>query len=304
MTFTGTAGAANPAAKTASITNTGGGTLTYTASDDAAWLSETPTNGTAPQTLSISADLSGLAAGTYSGTITITAAGATGSPKTIPVTLTVAAAPPPNVGLVAAYGFEETSGAGVLDASGTGNSGTLTGATRITTGKNGRALSFTGTGNLVTVPDSASLDLVRMTLEAWVYPTSLGTAWRTVMLKERPGDLAYGLYANTHQTRPSGVIYTTREIESRGSAALPVNAWSHLATTYDGSTLRLYVNGTQVSSANAAGTLFASTSPLRLGGNSVWGEWFAGRLDDVRVYNRTLSPTEVQSDMNIGVPAG
>jgi hypothetical protein len=222
------------------------------------------------------------------------------------VTLTVAATPPPSAGLVAAYGFEEAAGTGVLDASGTGNNGTLVGATRITTGKNGRALSFTATGNIVNVPDSASLRLTnRMTLEAWVYPTALGTAWRTVLLKERPGDLVYSLYANTNLTRPAGLIFTNREIESRGTAALPLNVWTHLASIYDGATQKLFVNGTQVASVATTGTaLISSTSPLRLGGNAVWGEYFAGRLDDIRVYNRTLTVAELQADMNAGVPAG
>ena len=44
-----------------------------------------------------------------------------------------------------------------------------------------------------------------------------------------------------------------------------------------------------------------STGPLKLGGNAIWGEWFAGLMDDVRVYNRALSASEIQSDMNVAV---
>jgi hypothetical protein len=62
-------------------------------------------------------------------------------------------------GLVAAYGFDETSGTQVLDASGRGNHGTLSNVTRTTQAKFGQALYFNGTSSLVTVPDSASLDL-------------------------------------------------------------------------------------------------------------------------------------------------
>src|SRR5262249_6785900 len=91
----GTAGGANPASKTVSVANTGGQTLTYTASDDASWLSLSPTSGTAPKDISASIDTTGLSAGTYTATITITAPGATGSPKTIPVTLPCDAPPPP-----------------------------------------------------------------------------------------------------------------------------------------------------------------------------------------------------------------
>lgn len=89
LSFTATAGGANPANQSISITNTGGGTLNWTASDNATWLTLSPTSGTAPSTLTASVNISGLAAGTYNGTITITATGATNSPLSVPVTLTV-----------------------------------------------------------------------------------------------------------------------------------------------------------------------------------------------------------------------
>ena len=64
-------------------------------------------------------------------------------------------------------------------------------------GRFGSALTFDGVNDLVTVADSASLDLTnRATLEAWVNPTALGAAWRTALLKEQPGQLVYALYAN------------------------------------------------------------------------------------------------------------
>ena len=94
LAFTGQAGGANPASQPMSVTNAGGGTLSWTASGNATWLSVTPASGTAPSTVSVGADISGLAAGTYDGTVTITSTGATGSPKSIPVTLTVTAPPP------------------------------------------------------------------------------------------------------------------------------------------------------------------------------------------------------------------
>jgi hypothetical protein len=78
---------------------------------------------------------------------------------------------------------------------------------------------------------------------------------------------------------------------------LPVNNWSHLAMTYDGSTLRLYVDGTQVSSRAITGNIAASAQPLRIGGNAVWGEYFKGLIDEVRIYRRALTPAQIQSDM-------
>jgi hypothetical protein len=89
FSFTATAGGANPAGQSLSITNTGGGTLNWTASSNQTWLSVSPTSGTAPSSATVSVDITGLAAGTYNGAITISATGATNTPVTLPVTLTV-----------------------------------------------------------------------------------------------------------------------------------------------------------------------------------------------------------------------
>ena len=296
LSFAATAGGSAPAAKTLDVANSGSGSLTFSASDDAAWLSVTPASGTAPQTLSVSASPAGLAAGTYNATVTVTASGATGSPKTVPVTLTVS---PPASDLAAAYGFDEASGASVADASPNGNTGTIAGATRTADGRFGGALSFDGVNDMVTVPDAASLDLTAgMTLEAWVYPTATGTAWRTVMLKERPGGLAYGIYGNNDAGRPEAYAFTGTELGAPGTAGLPLNTWSHVAATFSASTLRLYVGGVQVATRAVGAALRTSNNPLRIGGNSIWGEWFAGRIDEVRVYNRALSAAEIGADMN------
>src|SRR5205085_11603824 len=138
-----------------------------------------------------------------------------------------------------------------------------------------------------------SLDLATgMTLEAWVNPTANGTTWRTAVMKEQPPDkLTYALYANTDTKNPSGHLFTNAEAILKGGTAtsVPLNAWTHLATTYDGTTLRLYVNGTQVASKATSGAIVATTGALRIGGNKIWGEYFKGLIDDVRIYNRALS---------------
>ena len=99
LSFMGTQGSGtNPVASTVNVTNTGGGSLPFTASSDSSWLSVTPGSGTAPQTLQISATLGTLAAASYSGHVTVTAAGVQGSPATITVTFNVAApAPAPSL---------------------------------------------------------------------------------------------------------------------------------------------------------------------------------------------------------------
>ncbi len=212
-----------------------------------------------------------------------------------------ASAPP--AGLVAAYSFDEGTGTSVADAAGKGNGGTISGASWDSAGRNGKALSFDGVDDRVTVPDANSLDLTSsMTLEAWIKPRTAG-GYRTAILKERPGNLAYALYASTTQAnRPAAEAGSA---ELLGSSALTANTWSHLAATYDGSVLRLYVNGALVGSKNQSLGLPTSGNPLRIGGNAVWtDEHFDGLIDDVRVYNRALSPSEIQADRDTPVGGG
>jgi len=118
------------------------------------------------------------------------------------------------------------------------------------------------------------------------------------MLKEATGGLAYALYGNTSTTRPAGFLNIASDLDVTGPAALALNAWSHLAMTFDGTTMRLYVNGTQVATRAASGSARSSTAPLRFGGNTVWAEWFTGRLDELRVYDRVLTAADVQADMS------
>lgn len=240
-------------------------------------------------------------AGTY--TVTLTATGSSGTtPSTKTQTITVSAASASTGGLVAAYNFSETSGTTVVDASGNGNDGIISGATRTTSGKFGGALSFDGISNWVTVNDSASLDLTNgMTLEAWVYPTALSNTWRTVLIKENSPNLAYVLYANSDTNVPATDVYNGSYNTIKGTSSPALNAWIHLAVTYDGTTERLYVNGTEIALRSLQGSAQISTGALRIGGNSMWGEYFKGNLDEIRIYNRALSAGEIQTDMNTAI---
>jgi hypothetical protein len=245
---------------------------------------------------------SGVAVGSH--TFSVRAKDAAGnvdaSPATRSWTVTAPTTPPPATpsGPIGAWGFGTTTGTTATDASGHGLTGTISNATHTTSGKYGPALSFNGTSSLVSIPDYPKIDLTTgMTLEAWVRPSSL-SGWRAVMMKEQSGDLVYGLYANTDTNRPSGYAYVSgAERDARGTAQLPLNTWSHLATTYDGITLRTYVNGVQVGSRAITGSIAVSTGALRIGGNTVWGEYFSGLIDEARLYNRALTATEIKSDM-------
>src|SRR5438132_9054672 len=136
-----------------------------------------------------------------------------------------------------------------------------------------------------------------MPVEAWVYPTALG-GWRTALLKERTDGLASALYAHDDVPRPATYINIAgSDLEAFGTSALPLNAWTHLTATYDGATLRMYVNATLVGESVAGRGIVTSAGAFRIGGNKVWGEFFQGRIDEIRVYNRALGETEIQRDM-------
>jgi hypothetical protein len=219
------------------------------------------------------------------------------------VSVTVSNVAPPS-GLVAAYGFEEGSGTSTTDSSGRGHTGAISGATWSATGKYGKALSFDGVNDLVNVADTAALDLTTgMTIEAWVRPTSLAS-WRTVVLKERGSGLSYSLYASNDASRPNGYIRRGSDVAVVGPSSLPLNTWTHLAVTYNATTLRLFVNGVQVSSRAQTGAIVTSSNVLGIGGNNAWDEYFAGMIDEVRIYNRALSQNEIQSDMNLPIAVG
>ena len=202
--------------------------------------------------------------------------------------------------IVAAYHFNEASGATLTDVSGKNNHGTLVnGPVWITAGKYGGALTFDGLNDLVAIADAAALDLTTgMTIEAWVKPSSV-SGWRTVVLKETAGNLAYALYANQSVQRPAVELRIGSKTHNvSGTNALSTATWTHLAATYDGATARLYINGTQVSSRAVTGNLLTSANPLRIGGNLVWGEYYRGQIDEVRIYDGPLTRAQIQADMN------
>ena len=123
--------------------------------------------------------------------------------------------------------------------------------------------------------------------------------WRDVIYK---GDNNYYLEGSSNNSRRPALGGTFGN-PIYGTAALAANTWTHLAGTYDGATMRLYVNGVQVASRAQTGAIATSTNPLQIGGDSIYGQYFAGQIDEIRVYNRALSAAEVQSDMNTPLTA-
>jgi hypothetical protein len=228
---------------------------------------------------------------------------------------------PPSGGLVLALGFEEASGSAVTDSSaGPMNGALAAGAaapTRVAGGKFGKALSFDG-GDSASIADvtNSKLDLTNgMTLEAWVRPTSMN-GWESVLYKERGGVgsglLSYALYGHNGGTNtpPAGYVRTSAAGPDRGIQGPPrltLNVWSHIAVSYttatSGSSLKFYVNGALVTTITGPNqNIQAGNQALRIGNsNAPVSEGFNGLIDEVRVYNRALSATEIAADMNTPV---
>jgi glucose/arabinose dehydrogenase/fibronectin type 3 domain-containing protein len=212
-------------------------------------------------------------------------------------TATLSVAPPAPAGLVAGYTFDAGSGTTTADSSGNNNTGTISGAAW-DAGKFGGALKFDGSNDVVKVPSSASLNLsTGLTLAAWVQPTASQQGWRTIMQKENDAWFLNASNGSGPLHPAGGVTANGNDSIVTGPTASPLHQWTHVAMTYDGATVRLYVNGTQVSTNAKSGTLQQTTNPLSIGGNTPYGEYFGGLLDEVRVYNRALSATEVQTAM-------
>ncbi|MBI3464375.1 MAG: PKD domain-containing protein [Planctomycetes bacterium] len=209
--------------------------------------------------------------------------------------------PAPPSGPVAAYGFNAGSGAVLTDESGNGHTGTISGAAWNSGGRFGGALQFDGVNDSVTISDADDLDLTTgMTLEAWVNPSAITRKWRDVIYKGN--DVYYLEASSTSGSLPvGGTTIDGQHVETFGTSVLAVNTWSHLAVTYDGAVLRLYLNGIEASNAARTGTVEPSVHPLQIGGDSIYGQFFAGLIDEIRIYNRALSIAEIQGDMNAPV---
>jgi RHS repeat-associated protein len=192
------------------------------------------------------------------------------------------------------WNFDEGSG-GVLHNSGTAGSagdGTIAGATW-TTGHTGGGLSFTGTQS-VHVPDGPAMRATRaLTLEAWIKPTTWPSIGSVLAKTPSGGNSTsvWGLMSVLGSPRANvGTSYGNIR-------AQPANQWMHFALTWSATTgiAYAYINGLRAAVFNVP------TIPVDNGGDFVMGTVslpFQGVLDDVKIYQRELSDSEVASDVN------
>jgi Ca2+-binding RTX toxin-like protein len=199
--------------------------------------------------------------------------------------------------LVAAYSFDEGAGSVAHDSVGTHDGDFKNGTVWTSAGKYGGAVNFDGVDDLITVPAAADLNLSKnFTIEAWVKPDAL-TPYDSAVTKEAGSSKTFSLIPEGDHVAPKfEVAKTATSLNTiNATSQLPLSTWSHVALTFNGETLRLYVNGSQVATVPQS-TLYNAEGPLQIGGNLIDGEYFDGSVDEIRLYNRTLSATEVKAD--------
>lgn len=194
--------------------------------------------------------------------------------------------------LVAYYRFDGTT-ADSATADGAQNGTLINGATFTSHAQGGRALQLDGISQFVEVADHASLDLTTaQTVAAWVFPSSALTTFAAVAVK----NYTYFLYGSSAGFCGAGGVAGGVADNNHACQATPLaaNTWTHLAMTYDGATVRLYRNGLEVATFATTVVPGVTAGTLTIGA-SQFGEYFPGRLDEVRLYSRALAAIDVQA---------
>jgi concanavalin A-like lectin/glucanase superfamily protein/thrombospondin type 3 repeat protein len=218
------------------------------------------------------------------------------------VRVTASSLPIPGSGLVAAYAFDENGGTRVLDTSGNGNDGTVSGGALWSTGHSGQALVLDGIDGIVLVPDSTSLHLsIGFTFEAWISLTSPAASRWQVFLEKEPESYFFKVDTGLNRLGLGGVLGGVCCTTLESPVAPPLEEWTHVAATWDGAAFRQFINGTQTASQPSSGTLEVNGFPLRIGGSTNADEFLHGRIDDLRIYNRALTAAEILQDSSTPV---
>ena len=220
-----------------------------------------------------------------------------------------------NSGLILLWSFngDDTSSTTATDRSTTGANGTLTGSPTITAGRSGQALNFDGTDDYVTVADNNTLDAgdtADLTITGWFNRDTFTTddtviAKRNGIISTDTGYLAY-IDDATDQ-----IIFEvsdgTDEYSLTSKSTFTSVGWNHFAIVWDqdsAANSEIYINGV-ANTATDSGTIgnigdLSNALAFRAAAESDAGNPFDGKLDEIRIYSRTLSVGEVKSLYDVG----
>lgn len=206
-------------------------------------------------------------------------------------------------GLIAYYPFNGSA----YDASDHGNTGVINGAPSLIQDRFGdpnRAYSFAGINDYIQLPYTSTLCTSSFTLSAWVYFDVYSTDNNTgdIVLSDYEyihftGYIFYVNYLGKVSLRLSSGTFPNGGIDLAGTNSVSLAHWTHVAASYDGNTLRVYLNGIQDGSTSGWTIYNWNSSVNTLIGNASWyptaNPKYKGRLDDVRIYNRALTASEI-----------
>lgn len=186
----------------------------------------------------------------------------------------------------------------VVDVSGRGNNGRIAGASWTAAGRVGGGCQFGGTDHFIAVPGSPSLSSKHATFMVWIKAAD-GTTGRTLLDRHAGQGFALTLGEGATGMRGKALAYVAGR-SCASDNAVSDNFWHHLAATYDGETLKLYVDGVAQKQSSAwKGEIGAAGRELTVGANrsnpspEEKGVSYQGVLDEVQIYDRALAATDI-----------
>lgn len=193
--------------------------------------------------------------------------------------------------------FDENTGATTADDSGNGISGTLVNGPTWVSGKNGSGLNFDGTDDNVNLGTSTIINPIQMSASAWVNPSAPTNNWGVILNRWISGALSYHLSMGDGTTNNKLTIYIDTVTGGPKSLSMPgtlsLGTWHHVAFTYDGSNLNLYVDGALSATTTHTGNIRGTVVDTKVGAQSGNLYHYKGIMDNVRIYDRALSGSEI-----------
>ncbi len=210
----------------------------------------------------------------------------------------------------AATGFSPNSAVeGVLGDAGVGSASrhVVSGAPlAYPAGETNRAFAHDGSNRYIEVADSASLNPAQLTLEAWVRRDATLGNWGSVLMKSSTSSWNDGWGLGNHTD--GRIHFFVNEYSSvEVSADLEADVWTHVAATYDGAALKLYLNGALVASRDHTAAIEQSSQPLRIGSGAGAEYPWKGQIDEVRVWGVARTAEQIAASFGstlIGNEAG
>lgn len=211
-------------------------------------------------------------------------------------------------GLVGWWKLDEGSGVTTSDSSGQGNTGTLTNGPTWVSGKRNGGISFDASDDYIALPAQLIAIGNTFTFTAWIYFSGSLTTRYTVFGQENAVNafmFEVGQGPASAGSGRVGSLYTGQVDVESVSGTLTQNVWTHIAYIKNGAgaTSSIYVNGVSVSLTNHVGLTYSNSSGAKaIGRRAAASQLFSGSIDDVRLYNRVLTETEIKAIYNSGEP--